>query len=389
MTSRKKVLVTLPVLLQGGTEMQTLNLIRTLVGAGYNVVVCCFYEYDGQMVVRTEEAGARVEFLHQSWGAGLLRLFLRLSAYFREQRPDVVHVQYVAPGLIPVLAARAARVPVIFATVHQPGRTYGWKAKFYLRVASRLCTTFFCVSRAVEESWFGTSTLFDGIGKGKHRHCTLYNAVDVDRIRSAAVSADGAALRSSLGIGDRPAIGAVGRLRWEKGHAILIDAMFHVVKRAPTAILLLVGDGPDRKLLEEQVQRLGLIENVIFLGHRHSLLVYQMYGIMDVVVVPSRFEGFGLVAAEAMAASVPVVAAHVDALCEVVEAGVTGSLVAPDDSSAFASSIIDFLLDSQKAKKYGENGYLRVKEKFSIEQFRKLTTSSYSYFTHLEPLHGK
>jgi len=139
----RKVVVTIPVLLVGGTEVQTLNLVRTLVDCGYRVTACCYYDHEASMVASMEDAGAKVVLMNLDRAAGLWHLLGKLRQFFCEERPDIVHVQYIAPGLIPILAARLAMVPTVFATAHQPGRTYGWKAKLLLRSAARLCTSFF------------------------------------------------------------------------------------------------------------------------------------------------------------------------------------------------------------------------------------------------------
>lgn len=373
------VLIGTPVLLVGGTEAQIFSLAKTLISAGYKVSVCCYYEYDVEMVSRFKATGADVLLLKCDRAEGLLHLAKELVRFFKEMKPAIVHIQYVAPGFIPIIAGRLAGIKIIFATVHQPGRVYGWKAKFLLRTAAKLCTAFFCVSKSVEESWFGTSKLFDPQQqlKGKRDHYAIYNAVDIDRIATIARSVDRNELKRSLGLGDKPVIGIVGRLRCEKGHALLLDSMVEVVNKIPEAMLVVVGDGPDRMSLELRAKSVGLEHNVLWIGQKPAEEVFRLYAIMDVAVVPSHFEGFGLAAAEAMAASLPVVASNVDGLSEIVEDGVTGYLVAAGDSSLLSKRIIALLQDTEKAKKLGQNGFARVKEKFSVDQYSRNILSLY------------
>jgi len=325
-----------------------------------------------------EEAGARVDLLQDFRANGLISLFRRLTEYCKERRPDIAHVQYVAPGFIPVLAARVAGVRTIFATVHQPGRTYGWKARLYLKFAASLCTTFFCISRAVEESWFGDSSLFDPIKARTRRHWTIYNAVDVEKIAAIAAITDVPDLYNQLGLGPGPVIGCVGRLRHEKGQTLLLEAMAEVVKAFPMAQLLVVGDGPDADTLKRHAAQTGLQNHVIWYGMTDADRVFQIYSLMDVVAVPSLFEGFGLVAAEAMAAGCAVVASAVDGLTEVVEDGVTGLLVPPGDSSALAAALFDLLQHPAKAIEMGRQGKERVRKLFSIERYRESILAAYA-----------
>jgi len=100
-----------------------------------------------------------------------------------------------------------------------------------------------------------------------------------------------------------------------------------------------------------------------------------------VVAVPSHFEGFGLVAAEAMAAGRPVVASAVDGLAEVVEDGVTGLLVPPGDSAALAAALIDLLQHPAKAVEMGRRGKARVRELFSVERYRESILAAYAQCT--------
>ncbi len=375
------VVIGIPVLLVGGTEMQTLNLARVLVSAGYRVTTCCYYEYDADMVRRFEATGAEVLLLKYERADGLWHLAKGLIRVFKEKKPDIVHVQYLAPGFVPVVAARIARVPIIFATVHQPATVYGLKAKLLLRMAARLCNAFFCVSRSAEESWFGDSEFLDpkAINPGR-KHFTIYNAVDVAGMDNVVRSIDRDEIRRSLKIDKRRVIGVVGRLRWEKGQKILLHAMGEVVSRCPDALLMVVGDGPDLEDLKMLAEGLGIQDHIIWSGEKSLDEVWRLYAIMDVVAVPSIFEGFGLTAAEAMAATLPVVASDVDGLREVLVDAVTGYLVPVKDDRALAERLIQLLNNSEHAQAMGRNGRDRVSRLFSMERFSESIHALYNHF---------
>lgn len=366
----QKIVITLPVLLTGGTEIQTVALVKVLAGAGYDVTICCFYDFEQSMVAAMEKAGARVVLLKQKWEDGLLVLLKSLVSYFRKEKPDICHVQYMAPGFIPVVAARLAGVPVVFATVHQPGHPYGKKAHLLLRVAAKLCTVFICISRSVEKSWFGSSALFDAraqiLGLG---HFTIFNAVDLKAIGAALDASAKHETQKKYRIGHGVVIGCVARLRVEKGQKTLVKALVEVVKAIPAVQLLMIGDGPDKLELMRLSEDLGVSGNIVWLGQQDQAEVYKLYVVMDVVVVPSLFEGFGLTAAEAMAAGIPVIASNVDGVAEVVKDGVTGALFPVGNWQALAESLIHLLNNPQLAKKFGQNGRDRVQEYFSLDQF--------------------
>lgn len=368
----------------GGTEVQTLNLVRVL-AAGYGVTVCCYYEYEEAVVNNFREAGAEVLLLglvrtgQGSVIAVLWTLLRRLVTVFRASRPDIVHVQYLAPGLVPIVAARLAGIRTVFATVHIAGSyAYGQKAKIMLRTAARLCTAFSCVSRGVEEFWFGESAVLDDqSAKTGRRHYTIYNAVDVGRIRDAANAPSVEGVRRSLGFSNRPVLGIVGRLAEQKGHSVLLEALPEVISRFPELALVIIGDGPDRQSLEEKAALLGVARHIVWMGGKPQDEVFGLYGVMDIFVMPSRFEGFGLVAAEAMAAGLPVVASDIEGLREVVEHEKTGYLCPAGDIRHLAGRLLELIGSPDRAREMGRLGHQRAAALFSMETFEESIRLAY------------
>lgn len=372
-------LLATPVLLAGGTEMQTLTLTTILIAAGWAVTVCCYHESDPAVVAAFERAGARVVRLGLSRRLGLMGVAGRLVAAFRALRPDVVHVQYLAPGFTAVLAARAAGARNVFATVHQPGTVYGARERLLLRSASRMCTAFFAVSLAVERSWFGDAALFDpDRPRGGRRHGTVYNAVDAPAVAAAVLGADRDRLRRSRGVSaGEHCIGFVGRVRREKGLDLLIRALPGVAAAFPDTRLLVIGDGPEQGALRELARRTGVADRVIWAGVLLREEAWRHLAVLDLVAAPSRFEGFSLAAAEAQAAGLPVVAADVGGLAEVVAGGETGLLVPPEDHRALTEAIVRLLGDPTAAREMGRRGQARVRDLFSAERFARATLVFY------------
>jgi glycosyltransferase involved in cell wall biosynthesis len=334
------------------------------------------------MVRQFEANGAKVLLMKYERAAGLWHLAKGLIRLFKEQKPDIAHVQYLAPGLIPILAARLARVPVILATVHIAGSiVYGKKAKILLRIAAFFCTRFICVSRGVEKFWFGDSEIFDPVTANKGRkHFTVYNAIDNVAIDKAVSAVDKHKMKEMLGIAGRPVVGIVGRLAHQKGHTILFDAMADVIKEFPDVILMIIGEGPERQKLEEKASALNINKNILWMGVQPQNKVFEFYAIMDIFTMPSLYEGFGLTAAEAMAAGIPVVGTKIDGLSEVIEDGVSGYLVPAGNSQALGDAVIELLNDSQKAKAIGRNGCKRVENLFSLVHFRASMIGLYNIF---------
>jgi glycosyltransferase involved in cell wall biosynthesis len=181
-------------------------------------------------------------------------------------------------------------------------------------------------------------------------------------------------LKSGLGIPDAPLVGFVGRLVRPKGVDTLLRAFVEVERREPRAQLVIVGDGPWRQRLVHLGRDLGL-STVHFLGWRED--VVSIMADLDVLVMPSRWEGFGLVALEAMSLGKPVIATRVSALPEVIAEGVTGLLVPAEDPSSLAREILKLLRDPILATRMGQAGSQRVRREFTVDRMVSSTIQVY------------
>lgn len=363
----------------GGTEMQTLMLARYLVSNGYQTTICCYFLYENKIIELFKRNNIDVECLKLSPN-NLFKIFLSLYSFFKQRKQDFVHIQYVAPGLIPIIAAKIAGVKNLFATVHQPYNG-NFKAKLFLRLGAMLCSAFICVSRETEKSWFGKDELYDNL-KVKQKHFTIHNGIDISEIDSAIAYADSDHVFQKYNalLKNKKVIGVVARLRSEKGHALLLASMVIVVKAIPDAVLLVIGDGPDKSILEDMAKTLGMNDNIFWLGPLESTVVYRFYKIMHVIAIPSVFEGFGLSAIEAMAAGRPVVASKVGGLKEVIEDGLTGYLVEPK-KEILAEKLIELLKNTNAANNMGTAGRHRAEQLFSMQKFGKSMTSVYERYS--------
>jgi glycosyltransferase involved in cell wall biosynthesis len=166
-------------------------------------------------------------------------------------------------------------------------------------------------------------------------------------------------------------IGAIGRLEPQKGIDILIRALADV----EGATLLVVGDGSERKGLEELARTVGVADRVIWLGWSEDARSYL--GSLDVVALPSRFEGFPLAVLEALLARSAVVAADVGSVAEAVRDGETGLLVPPEDPAALAGAINRMLADVELRQRLGEQGRRLVLERFTAEHMTRAFESLY------------
>ncbi|WP_278601724.1 glycosyltransferase [Actinomyces naeslundii] len=138
---------------------------------------------------------------------------------------------------------------------------------------------------------------------GRGRYEELPNAIDVETYRfKEPVRTD---VRARLGLGDAPVVGHVGRFSEEKNHRFLLDVFGELLRLKPGARLVLIGDGSLRPGIEERAADRGLADYVLFLGDRKD--VPALYQAMDVLVLPSLFEGLPMVGVEAQCAGLPMV----------------------------------------------------------------------------------
>jgi len=181
----------------------------------------------------------------------------------------------------------------------------------------------------------------------------------------------------------------VGRLTKAKGLRILVKALAKVKEQFDEEIKLIVVGGDtsgvmhsdaeskEKKHLKRIIKKLGLQNNVIFLGPVNRELLPYIYSIADVCAVPSLYESFGLVAVEAMSCGTPVIASKVGGLAHTVIDGYSGLHFLPGRSDQLAKAILKLITDSEKMEKIGVNARLRTAREFGLERTVKQIKSLY------------
>lgn len=338
-----KASLLIPCLLTGGTEVATLTTASALRDIGYTVEVLVYFdEVDSAMLHQFAAAGIAVRRLGLTRGGGLkgvARLALQLGHVLRG-RPDLVWLQYMTPTLAPLLVARFFTRRLI-ACSHVAAGHYQSRDQRRLRWLARWwCDRFVCVSRTTAWGIFGP---MDTSSPWANRVDVLPNALDMGEAESAPPRN----WRRVLGLPASARIGGyVGRLTHNKGVDILIRAAAVLQSDHPDFHWVIVGDGADRVSLEALASNLGVATVTHFVGAVTRPGALAAFKGFDVAVVPSREEGFGLSALEAMACGVPLVASRVDALAEVVVDGVTGVLFEPESAVDLVAVLSRVLSDA-------------------------------------------
>ena len=277
------------------------------------------------------------------------RLLLRTLVL---RRWDIVHTHMFLSAVVvtPLGRLRGARV---FGTTH---RIYYGRIQ---PVVERLISV--VQERVVVDSGAVLEILRERTHIPRRKYVVIHNGIDTSEFAEPPSQAEA---RRALGVpADALVVGEVAHLVYHKGQAHLIEAVAVLAEEHPELSLLLVGDGEDRAELEALVRERNVVERVIFSGARRDLL--NVLTALDVLALPSTFEGFGIVQAEAMYLGRPVVATNHGGSTEVVEDGVTGFLVPFGDVDALVDRLRRLLDDTALRARMGDAGRRRVLDRFT------------------------
>ena len=187
---------------------------------------------------------------------------------------------------------------------------------------------------------------------------------------------DSKAFRTKFALPEEKIVLYVGRLVYEKGIHILINAVPKILSKVD-AKFIIVGSGYMKEQLLNIVRSMGLEHKVLFEGFLDEETLVKLQKVADVSVVPSLFEPFGIVALEAMAAKSPVVVSDTGGLSEIVDHDTTGVKVYPNNPDSLAWGITKVLLDQNYASRLRENAYRKVQEKYDWEKIAQQTKRIY------------
>ena len=308
----------------------------------------------------------------------LVRLMLTL-------RPQVVHVHTPKAGLLGMIAAKLAGVPVRLYTVHGlPLMTRTGMLRRMLegaeRLSAALSTRTYFVSPSLQREVVGLKLCPEEkaftLGAGS---CS---GIDLNRFRPGP---GGAEKRAALGIGGNAIVATfIGRLAKDKGIGVLAEAWPEVVKQVPQMRLILAGEEDTTDPVAPEVMaRLRKEPTVLWLGSVAQEEIPSLYTATDICVLPTFREGLSQVALEAGAMGVPIVSSNVSGLVDSVVNGVTGILVEPRNPTALAGAICQLAGSSAMRAEMGRAGVEHVQSHFSehrvnsdwMTEYRNLTAT--------------
>ncbi|MBN2516672.1 MAG: glycosyltransferase family 4 protein [Deltaproteobacteria bacterium] len=345
-----------------GTAMATEALAKNLAKNGWKVyvIVTC----RGGALAKEIVEGITVYRLNPSpitYTRTIQRFFLILRLT-RKIQPDIIQGQAISCGLFAALVGKILRIPSV---------TYIQGRDFY---ESGLLRRYLEVLPSVR---YATKTIAvtDELARGAEP----YAGRSIDVIPHGYQPSDitGQVVEKAKRRMKRDVFNilSVGHFEPDKGTSYLLSAIRHLKEKLPGMFLHLVGDGPLRTELEMHVQRDGISEHVCFYGSLSHPEVLAMMRVVDLFVLPSVEEAFGIVLIEALNQGCPVVASRIRAIPTIIEDGVTGILVPPRDPEAISQAAYSILTDREmymKMKQVAHSAGEKFRWDFNVKRFERV-----------------
>ncbi|MBM4078205.1 MAG: glycosyltransferase [Planctomycetes bacterium] len=344
--SKTKVVHLVEALNVGGLERNLALLVTGLDRARYDQEVWCMVS-GGPMAELLETKGFGVRVL-RLWAYYLPHHLVGLVTRLRAVAPHIVHTHGEFAGIFGRVAAILARVPVVLNHAqNRPPQDQRFRHVWQNKTLTALSHGIIACSEDTMRYYLDEERI------PSEKLVVIHNCVDETVFRPAPKDR---ALMAELGLTDDEwIIGTVARMTDVKGHRFLIEAAPTILKQEPRTRFLMVGDGPERPVLESLAKQLSVDRQFVFTGIRRD--VPDLLALLDVFVLPTAVrEGLPLSIAEAMACRKPVVATDVGGVREVVKHAVTGLVVPPKDSNALAAAILDLLSHPSKRDAFATAG---------------------------------
>jgi glycosyltransferase involved in cell wall biosynthesis len=339
-------------LYRGGAETQLLLITRELMSRGWKPKVVSMIS-GGPLQTDFEKLGVSVRSLGMQRGIPDPRGVVRLVRIIRQERPAILHTHMVHANLLGRISKLFAPVPVVVSTAQNIREGGRWTELAY-RITDPLVDLTTNVSHAAVERYARTGAVPTSKLKMVPNGVVFQHFGPDDQSRVS--------LRKELGIEDKFAWLAVGRLEVQKDYANLLHAMSRL---PPDNMLLIAGDGPLRSSIMQTAADLGLTNRVTLLGIRED--VARLMTAADAHVMSSAWEGLPMVLLEAAASSLPIVATDVGGNHEIVRDGVNGFRVPGKDSAALAEAMLTMQrLSNESRLAMGAAGRAHVSENYSL-----------------------
>ncbi len=340
-----KILYTITGLSLGGAEKVVVDLADQMVKRGHTV---CIAYLKGNIVVKPKSENVQMISLGLESPKKLLKALYNFRQLIRKFKPDVVHAHMVHANIFARLARLMCKIPKLICTAHNSNeggkirmlayRYTNWLSDFNTNVSQE------ATDSLIQKGAFDQGNLH-----------TVYNGIDLSKFYPDE--------NSSKTLNQKIEFLSVGRFNEQKDYPNLLHAIAQVIQRNQNVHFNIAGDGELRPMIEVLIEQLGIGQYVTLLGRRDD--VPDLMRQADCFVLSSKYEGFGLVVAEAMACGTFVIATDCGGVKEVM--GEYGYLVPPSSADALESKIMEFLnLSEDEQTHNNECAMTYVHEKFNL-----------------------
>lgn len=360
-----KVLLLTTHLNVGGIGIYILNLARYLNKNGVEVAIASSGGELLPKLVSEDIPFIRLDIKTKAdFGIKMWRSIPEVVKIVKEGNFDVVHAQTRVAQVAACLSRFFTKVPVV-TTCHG----FFQSKKLFRKLFPCWGDRAIAISKSVK------GHLVNDLGAREEKVDVVYNGIDLDEYAAFSNEKD-SALMSSLGISDDDiVIGTVGRLSPVKGYRFLLPALKIVLGSFSNVKLLMVGEGPEKKYLENEIEKLGISGNVVMTPGGSGLLKYME--LMDVFCMPSVHEGLGLSLMEAMASGRACVASDIGGLSELITNGFDGFLVRSQDPDSLSEGIIHLIQDEKLRRQFSWNARVKAFREFAMEKSGERTIKVY------------
>lgn len=374
----KKILYVIDSFKVGGAQRQLLELVRHIDKTQFQVAICPIWDIPDlePMFLDTD---VEIFHIHKYFSYDLTIAF-RLYKKICQFSPNIVHTWLFTGSLWGRIAAILAKTPIIITGERTVVPAHN--LPYFIQPINRFLSRFNDV--ITTNSKIGITELIHNGYSPKKIRC-IYNGVDTLRFSPQVKEQYREFMQEKLRLPSIPICVTVGRLTEQKGQYVLLTAIKKVIDAGKQIHCLIVGQGEQGEYLKKFVEKIGIENNVLFLGNRDD--VEMILSAADVFCLSSFWEGMPNVVLEAMAMGLPVVATSVAGTQEAVIDGETGFLVPIGDSDELAKRLLLLIQNPGLQVNLGINGRQRAVNFFSLENMVDQTKSLYKEMLQEENIH--
>jgi len=351
----------------GGLERIISTLIINLNRNRFQNYICCL-DRGGVLLDEIKDAVEEIFILHRRPGVIDWKLLFCLFQIIKKHNIEIIH-SHSGCSLYAAIAGRLGGAKVIVHTDH--GRLVPDRFGLILedKMASMLINKYVAVSQELSDY------LQSKVKIHKDKLLTIINGIDTEVFKPLSYEEVSNVKRELDLAEDTEIVGTVCRLDPVKNLVCMIHTLKGIIKSRKNTMLLIIGEGQEKKNIEDTIEKSGLTEKIILLGERSDIA--RIMPIFNIFVLPSLSEGTSMTILEAMSCGIPVIASLVGGNSTLVKEGINGHLFPLDRPDILVERVVKLLNDKEKAKEMGKEARKIVESELHFTHMLKKYTDLY------------